>query len=499
MKDNFIYGTHFFGCGSPINFWGAITPECIDSYFKRFHDQAFNNIIILIPWTAFQRDIENKNLCEKNVRNLKKILDSAKENDLEVIFRIGFLWDSTPTNMFNFERYKKIAIDDQIMDSWIWFIKEIHRIIESHEAYNFSFISWEDFYWPIYRFYQEVSELDVKYDFFEKTGFYEYLKKFSGTDLADCQQNLDHDAWKTMFTEYYDNFILKRIVNISCSSFENLQVEIRVDPEWLPNDSGKTFYDWNPNYYKSDSVILYYHSNIGVDSSITMSEDYAIRHISSLIDRYSPMTNLGQKKPFIDQLNFHDDTYSEWGKVNAGDEYAVRLFRVLKEKTSGYAIWGYEDWRKNIIHNPFFENGLEGWDCSSGHALIDKGISLPPGGEIKQAIPHLQLDEGERSVKFVGYSGGTAAVRIEVKVGHEIQEFDFEVDNKFEKKIQLKEKGPINSISININESCQSNLNIFEVSVLGRSFSQGFSSESGELTKIGKKLVEMQMIQREAP
>ncbi|PRO71950.1 hypothetical protein C6Y40_19265 [Alteromonas alba] len=490
-------GTHIFGKGSPINMWSTIVSEEIESDLDEVKSLGFDNVVLLIPWSCFQTNIYKAELDKEYLARLKKIFTVADEKELKVILRIGYLWDSTPSNMFTYERFMKLPYDYEIKKQWCWFLKALYQQVKQYKSFSLAFISWEDFYWPIYRHYPNVKNDHDLLPFLQGSGFLEYINELKvlsllgdiNLDTSDYKNLLSSDSGLySFFTHYYDNVIMRKILDMSAMSFPNVEYEYRVDPEWIKDGKTISYHNWNTNFYKSTLPVIYYHSNIGTKPSNVMNTTQANYHLKSLLERYAPMRRLGQKLPFIDQLNFFDDTYANWGSIDVehDDEYAEKVFETLSKFSSGYAIWGLRDWRKNIAHNPVFERYDEGWVIDGSYSCDKNKLILKSQCKISQAIPHLALDEGERFVFIEGFSNSSAKVTVSIN-----EDFtkSFEIPNgNFSEEIKIPESGRISNVELNL----QNGMTINEISVFGRSFSQGFADSSGNLYPIAKRLVELQ-------
>lgn len=501
-KNEFIIGTHYYGNGSPINMWSTIDVNTLRRDLTQIESEGFNSIVLLIPWSGFQPDMNKFELNKKYIKLLRNIRVICEELNLKLIFRIGYLWDSTPSEKPTYMRFMNIAMDRKVMKSWSWFLKAIYNEVKVYQCYSFSFISWEDFYWPIYRHYQNVKNASDLNAFMYESGLQNYLLEMNSyMKLIDKDFEIDtselpkeSSKWYSLYTNFYDNFILRKIVDLSCISFPDLEVELRVDAEWSESkESTKSFHFWSQNYYNAKLPVIYYHANIAKKHDSVMTPNEATFHLSSLLDRYASMRDLGQNKPFVDQLNYFDDTYAKWGTVNVENSrlYAENMFTILQKMSSGYAIWGYRDWRKNIVHNPYFYLGSEGWIISKNVIFSKNSVVMKDDSSMSQKIPHLALDEGERHMYLKGnVEGESAEINLEVLYNSgQSTKKTLKLENGFFQKIRLEEKNRINGTTVSV---AKGKVVFDEISIKGRVFSQGFATYDGELTEIGTRLVELQ-------
>ena len=153
---------------------------------------------------------------------------------------------------------------------------------------------------------------------------------------------------------------------------------------------------------------------------------------------------------------------------------------------SGYLCQALRDWRKNIAHNPVFERYDEGWIIEGNYTCNKNNLILESQCNISQEIPHLALDEGERFVFIEGFSD--KSVEIIININDDFSKSIEIVKGNFSEKIKIPESGKISNLKLQL----QNGMSIKEISVFGRSFSQGFADNSGELYPIAKRLVELQ-------
>lgn len=499
MKE-FICGTHYFGRGSPINMWSSIIKGDLDADIKDIKSKGFNTIVLLIPWSGFHKSLQDRSLDDYYVSLLKSIDSVCASEKLDIVFRIGYLWDSTPCDQPTYHRYSSLTYSREIFEEWLWFLNAFYELCKGLSCHKFSFISWEDFYWPIYRHYENVKNKNDVARYLCCSGlgsvlqrYKSYSKYFKGIsdDLDVGKIPSQDEVWHSVYTNHFDNVIWREILDLSCLAFPGLSVELRVDPEWEKTNSKiPGFHNWSQNHINSSIPIIYYHANIATKADSVMDARQANHHLAQLLDRYSPMKRLGQQKPFVDQFNFYDDTYKEWGKIDADEyDYVDRVFSTLKKLSSGYAIWGYRDWKKNIVHNPFFEMGLNGWRISEGVREAVGGAHIE-NGDLYQEISHLALDEGERSVLIKGTAEKNCQVIIHVfNEAAGTSTFNTESSGCFEIEQILPEIGRVTGVKISIEGVAL----LTHVEVVGRSFSQGFADKSGNLSKIGEFLVDKQL------
>ena len=112
-----------------------------------------------------------------------------------------------------------------------------------------------------------------------------------------------------------------------------------------------------------------------------------------------------KNKVIIGQFLFVDNTPSASRNAVISDieilHFLEKISSDIKDKTSGYALWTYRDYRGNLLYNSNFSLGCDGWFCKKIKTIKNKSnniIKLEKDSSIEQLIPP------ERN--HFGYSGG---------------------------------------------------------------------------------------------
>jgi len=503
-KDIFAIAAYYFGNGSPLNMWSSIDESSLDGDLANLKDLGFNAIALLIPWSGFQRRLGTHELNPDYITKLRKIFDLCQSLKLGVILRLGYLWDSTSCDEPTYHRFRRIPLEEDILHEWLWFLKAMYAEA-NRPCHLFSFLSWEDFYWPIFRHYASTGCKEEVAAFLRACGYSDYISRFTRIlERHHCEEVFDGvkpdevpekaSAWYALYSHFYDTNIFKPIVDLSCIVFPGLSVEARVDTEWVRTlAETQTFYFWNTNYFSADRPIVYYHACIGNRTTCAMSEDEAVCHLASLLDRYGSMRRIGQKLPFVSQFNYVDNTCDDWATiaVKDGERLAQKFFEVLRKLSSGYAIWGVRDWRPDVVHNPFFLHGDDGWQATGDSSIEQGRVLLSNGGCISQQIRHLALPDSERLLRVKGRSNTPTSLSVTIgytRPEEKCHTFHIKVRGPFSVHQRLPENGRISSIGI----QADGEVELTEVRVLGKLLSQGFLNERGQPSSIARGLVKLQ-------
>ncbi len=397
----FIRGAHFFGSASPLNFWDTFRAREVDPFLQQLQDDGFNAVLLVLPWAQFQPSVSPPRYDQALLSRLEAIMDAAARRGLGVILRLGFLWEAKPLAEQTFRRYAEYAQREDIRLAWRDYLQTLHRLVQAHEAFRFAFLSWEDFYWPIFSAGSAGAE-HVRQQRARDGGFTAYLQRRFSLDGLNGVYQTNFESWDAVaiptpaeflfeqYTRFYENELLDPICCAAAESFPGIRMEKRVDAEWIQSPEGLKFYHWSMNFPGASTKVIYYHAQIGMAGGQVHELDAAVAHLRDLLAGYCRMAEIDEKKPFIDQFNFFDDTHAEWARISdqALPDFVEASYDVLSKFSSGYAIWGYRDWPKDILYNGAFELGGDGWSLADG-ATIAACEPTAPGPNC------LRLGEGQ--------------------------------------------------------------------------------------------------------
>jgi hypothetical protein len=142
----------------------------------------------------------------------------------------------------------------------------------------------------------------------------------------------------------------------------------------------------------------------------TLSADEAANLFDHMLDEVS--CNGQRAAHVVDQFNFVDETPAYQGvhAVIRDDEvgdFLQRAAPLLRDKSRGYGVWAYRDYRQNVLFNARFRMGLEGWAAPAGRVrkLRGAGIRLGARALLRQYLPSpvtgLQRGVGFSSLRLV--------------------------------------------------------------------------------------------------
>ncbi|MBF0122426.1 MAG: hypothetical protein HQL21_03320 [Candidatus Omnitrophica bacterium] len=365
-----IIATHFFGDGCSIDFWSCLNIDRADILLDEIKTIGFNTIIILIPWTGFQIDVEPIVYYDEYFELLEQLLEKAFNKNLQVIFRVGYAYDHGVAS-----RLRKGNLDlffhPAGMSAWREYLRKLWSLTKGYKNFLGGFITWEDFF--LLEFTHHPLEQRVKYA--HGIGYQAYLRgRLTLKEVSDIYQkhfnSFDEVPIPSLgtyslkiFCEFWDSFLVDYLYKESVSLFPRLSMEVRVDAERISENEyashDKTF-DINE---KSPVTFIYYSPAWGArnDGSAELS-DSLLERMRYLLAKVRESTD---NHIFVDQFNFVDNTplFEKNTTIKAEEipEFLNGSARILKESTIGYGLWTFKDVRINVIRNGSFERAYPAW------------------------------------------------------------------------------------------------------------------------------------------
>lgn len=433
---------------------------------------------------------------------MDNIITQANKVSLEIILRIGYTWDFFEDGNENVsDRYYDILFKEKTMGAWLDYVETIYKRVSIHPNLKGAFICWEDFWSPTYRL-KAVENREESVQISQAIGYQEFLRnKYSINEINKIYNEAFEDYEQIymplssseaikLFYEYYDQ-VLNQILIVTQEKFPDISMEVRVDDDLVPKNDGLTeWYSHKATYSsgKAPFTCIVYGIPMGFENKgerVTWEE--AKNMFSYTLDRVNNETN--NKPIFIDQFLFADNTpgfeHNAQIKEDEVGKFLTNIDDVLAQKTMGYGIWAYRDYRGNILYNSQFANDLQGYNIQ-GNVEIDtskksKKARLVADTSIEQVIPEQRNHFGNNinfNLEFDAILVGEDTI-LEIFIGDNIYKVDINVSGKY--VIELKEvEIPNIKIKCLSGEVVLDNLNLYN------QVQQGllYSSENDELKHI---------------
>ena len=125
------------------------------------------------------------------------------------------------------------------------------------------------------------------------------------------------------------------------------------------------------------------------------------------------------KKLYIEQFLYMDNTpgfeHNAQLKEDQLDDYIVACADLFKDRIMGYGVWAYKNYADNLIYNPQFALGEDGWTFEGGVEAVEHNGSmqakLPVGGRLYNPI-------SRGSLTYVSFTvDGDQPVTLQVSLG----------------------------------------------------------------------------------
>lgn len=448
---------HYFSDCGMGNFWSTHRERDVAAHFQRIQDDGFTHIILIVPWGQFQPKVEDSSLDDRYVKRLTYLIDIAHEYRLKTILRLGYLWEFTPIRISTYERYFQFSFNEKIRLAWERYLKDIFGIVSVRPGFDFAFVSWEDWYWPIFRRLCNGKDSD-RQSWAKQTGFAQFMSSRWSLSQLRAVYGVELDDWDDLhvprhgeplvleFANFYEIAFAERIFNAAAAAFPGVGFEARVDADMARMPRGTSRFNWKKSLPSSGRMVAYYHPNVGITKRQDISSHRALQQLRAIALSYSLVPGV-KEKVFIDQFNFvtNNPEFPNFARIADTDliSFLSSAGDIIGAHTSGYGVWGYRDWPNDKIYNGAFEFGLDGWESVGSVLLSDGGIGplcTESRAEVRQKLFQgtpgraiLLCDaavEGSAAFAVISDSGETFRFELQGSGSHEVS-LPFHVTKEF--------------------------------------------------------------------
>jgi hypothetical protein len=385
-----IRAAHYFSDGWVLNFWQVMDPKKLNADLQQIIADGFNTIILVIPWREFQSDQFEPKYDPFYIKQLDRVMAAADRHGLSVIARVAYSHQLPEyAAISGLTQAQRLLTDLDTHSAWLAYLARVFEICHGYRSFRYGFLSWEEF-WHAFARWQHYP-LKFRTSLAEDTGFNAYLLRQGLSGVAAIPK-VDEPEHK-----YFHAFINQRIEEMyedALAVFPRLTMEIRVDKDKLLNTDGEVQWLGNDTYTGYEGTRMTYWAPFmgAANEGETLQVEQAIELLAHMLNE---VTGNGDNiNHVVDQFNFVDNAPKfrgihaeiETGQVPAFLQAAAPL---LAERSSGYGIWAYRDYRQNLIYNARFLMGIRGWTHSSGqHKLLHSGgIRLGQSATLRQVLP----------------------------------------------------------------------------------------------------------------
>ena len=411
-SSDIILGTHYWGDAWPVTFWNSAEFHSLENDFLKIKEDGFNTVILAIPWNEFQSCEESGKLRSGPMEKLGLALETADRCGLRVGLRVSYYWDyyTSPSGDTCRSRNESRVLSEAGLSLWVDYMSALHAFVSKYRAFSFAFLTWEDFWTPIGFMDESLSQ---RLDKSRKTGFTKWLashvdlpeiskvygKKFSSFDDVPIPER-SSPAARLYFT-FWDDWLVDVILHRAEAAFPGLSLEGRVDWDAVETPLGRRSFKHNKQFQakQPDWIATYYAPFMFSDNNgdlITAKQ--AQERVEYMLDNISKAS--GEKRNFIDQFNFMDNTPGFERATRIIPEevptFLKNLAAVLSSRTMGYALWTWKNYVCTPLYNANFELGLEGWTHEGASCQTeqngDTAARLENGGYLEQRLDAIKIN-----------------------------------------------------------------------------------------------------------
>ena len=461
----YICATHYFGAANIGNFWSTFISKSVVDDFRRIRADGFTHVILIVPWTQFHPDISSVEVAPVYRARLDFLFRNARTAGLRVILRLGYLWELCPTQYSTYDRIKDLPTSAALMRAWKTYFRLMRKEVANRAVFEFAFVSWEDWYWPIYKEIPTLP-LEQRIKYAGDSGYRDFLKL--RYDLNDLRRRYDitADDWAEIavpmsteaaiweYSVFFDTILSDRIFNAAESSFPGLSFEFRIDEDPLPSREpvGRTYYPWGIERQTSGRQITYYHPQVGKGGTTTHSAEAAATQLAKVLHRFS-VNERRNPRVFLDQFNFYTQNpqFPNFSQIDAGEleRFICSVADTLIKESSGYAVWGYRDWINDKLYNGTFELGLDGWShiaVKPSEKAEQGAVLLVSGSRLEQKIGTWPVKKSKVLLQGYSESESNIVLLLSGAPGREIRLGQ----GRFDERIELGEGPATKSIGIEV-------------------------------------------------
>ncbi|MDE7312288.1 MAG: hypothetical protein K2N87_11830 [Eubacterium sp.] len=425
-----------------MNFWNS-EMDTVGEDFQQILEDGFNSIIIAVPWREFQPQTKQVEYNDYAFEKLTWLMEQADKYGLDVIVRVGYAYDfyRDQEDSQIWQRYYAYFTDQQIQRAWAGYLEKLNGLLTKQKRYLGAFLTWED-WWGTVSYAQALGgKSEESRQMAQQMGYQDYLVEkypvsalkqiFQDETITDREDLYIPSVSASAFTTFYDFYdeLLIRLLADSQQVMPNLSMEVRSDQDLIYDEGGnEAYYSHKRTFDCQDSsfVSTVYGIPMGFENrgeKVTASQ--ALEKTAYMLQSIHQETK--RKDLFIDQFLFYDNTPKfrnnaqlQTGEINI---YLKQAAKLLYEQTIGYGIWTYRDYHSNMIYNPQFALGTQGWTVAGDARLINDGsnkLELQKGSCLSQAVSGSRMHYPDEyvTVSFDVQLVNTSDAEITIQVGH---------------------------------------------------------------------------------
>lgn len=431
----YLLAAHWFGGAWPVNFWNTDLEARAAADFEKIKADGFNTVVLLVPWSGFAPDPHSGKLDAQRVERLQYLMRLAHEMGLKTVLRISYAWDGLDQDAGL--RLVNLWASEQHYQGWLEYIAALWQAVADIPGFQFAFFSWEDL-WAATWFVQGNDEQRLQAA--QDTGFADWVMRtqdasvrdeWFGPDIAGAEDirmpRPDEPAYR-LFLKFMNQAWVTRFFLPAQQHFPRLSMEIRIDADVVVDGEGGM--DWFKhhdawNLPGAEWVTLYWAPAMGgTNQGEAITPEQAAERLAYWLEEVR--RHAGPRQIFIGQFLVEDFTpgYELNGRIprHQVSEFLALAAPILQRATGGYGLWTWTDYGHDVMANPTFFAGLEGWRVSEGVGLTESGVTMTAEawieGDAQQPFYHVPGGPEEAVLCVRAMTHETDQATLSVRQGH---------------------------------------------------------------------------------
>ena len=387
---DYVRATHYFGGGWALNFLQVVDSVSLKRDMAQIVDDGFNTVILVVPWRGLQIDHMVPAYDGFYLAQLKRCLAAADKAGLSVIVRLSYahqILDRQPLS--GLTAIQRLLTDSETQSAWLDYLGRVNKVCIGHRCFWKSFISWEEFWHSFWRW--QLYTPEYREQLAEEVGYNRFLDSLGLSNERRLPRPEEADY--NIFHQFM-NARIREMYLAARTRIPGLGMEIRVDMDRYEDGSGEVSWLESDNFTDLDVTrYTYWAPFMGAENrGELLSSDRALELLAHSLHRMT--RGGGHRDHIVDQFNFVDDAPKFHGihariEPDQVSQFLEGAVPLMRRESAGYGIWAYRDYRQNVLYNPRFRMGLDGWRLSRGGAtpLKNGGLRLANNAVLRQTIP----------------------------------------------------------------------------------------------------------------
>lgn len=415
-----ITGTHYFFGYSPLNFWSNLTKEKIDVGFNDLKSMGVKELYLLVPLGEFVDDRP----CELSITNychesILYIFEKCSYYGIKLRLRLCYLWESVSFGRSTYNRIVNIFTDDGFFRTFDFLCGYLVNLATQNNISIYPFLTWEDFYWPIFMHWRSMSEEDRK-NLSVLSGYRDYIKKLTKKEVDNIPKIGESDSF--LFARFVDDVIFTNLMSKLVDYSDLAGFEYRVDADHIcdmiiDGDSFAQYYHWKTNHLPGVIRYAYFHQHHGGPVEKILTPTQAADQLRWIHRKMCPMFRHKELPLIIDQFNFADNTEESWTKINLKEtnDFLEIVNQYCQANGLILSLWSSIDWTRDIVCNGSFANGSLCWISSDNDGVVfhKNGAIVKQASTISQKF-NLSLNHNEAFIFFMKFKVLTEIANITI-------------------------------------------------------------------------------------